>query len=214
MTHRLLVLLRRSPAMGAPDFASRVNELGRGLANDGPCAVYVPDASLDSVKSPFPKGSGFDALVDVLDRPALFSIADELELAGAYRVEERCLKTHARETPSGRASSGLWLVSPVCRAPALDRAAFDAHWRERHAPLALRHHSGMSEYRQALVVESFGESLPIDGIARLEFLSVEAFETRLFDSREGRRAIAEDTARFVDVARTEVRLLREMVLAS
>jgi uncharacterized protein (TIGR02118 family) len=199
MTRRLLLLLRKADAVSTADFASRVVAAGRQLAAG---AVSVPDDALGAVKSPFPRGASFDALVDLADRAALPSLEG---LVGAYRVEERRLKTAA--------SAELCLVSPVRRAPALDRAAFDAHWRDRHGPLALRHHAGMSDYRQALVVECLGDAPPFDGIARLGFPSVEAFETFLFDSREGRRAIAEDTARFVDAAETEVRLLREVVLA-
>lgn len=204
MTRRLILLLRNPETTGTAAFASRVVATARRLAHGGSCSACVPDDALDAVKSPFPKAASFDALVDVADRAALPDLAEEL--VGAYRVEQRRLKTDASAT--------LCLVSPVRRAPALDRAAFDAHWRDRHGPLALRHHAGMSDYRQALVVECLGDAPQLDGIARLGFPSVEAFETLLFDSREGRRAIAEDTTCFVDVAKTEVRLLREIVFAS
>ena len=84
-----------------------------------------------------------------------------------------------------------------------------------NARLPWAHGDGAGDYRQALVVERLDDDAPpFDGIARLGFPSIEAFETRFFDSRDGRRAIAKDTARFVDVEKTEIRLLREIVLAS
>lgn len=208
-------MLRKPIAMGTADFAGRIAAVGRRLAEGGPCSVYLPDEVLDAVRSPFLKATSFDAIVDLDDRawpPRAFDPELEPGLE-VYRVEERHLKIYPRDWADGQESPGLFLVSPVRRAPALDRAAFDAYWRDRHGPLALRHHTGMWDYRQALVVEPIGEgSTPWDGIARLGFPSVTSFETSLFDSREGRRAIAEDTGHFVDVA--DVRLLREIVLAS
>lgn len=71
---------------------------------------------------------------------------------------------------------------------------FRAHWHDVHAPLALRHHIGMSRYVQHVVVEAADES--VDGIAELHFPSVRDLSDRFYDSDEGVRAIATDVARF------------------
>jgi uncharacterized protein (TIGR02118 family) len=135
--------------------------------------------------------------------------------AHAYRVEERRLKTYARTWPDGEATPGVFLVSPVRRAKAIDAAGFDAYWRDRHGPLALVHHAGMWDYRQAVVVERLTEGAPpYDGIARLGFRTLRDLETGLFATRESRRVIGEDTARFVNVEHLEVALLREIVVKS
>jgi uncharacterized protein (TIGR02118 family) len=186
-------------------------------------SVYVPDETLSAVRNPFPKSATFDALIDLqTESAAAGADAEPTSFAppssisawhAAYRVTERHLRACPRASAHGEPTPGLVLVSPVHRGPALDRASFDRHWRDRHGRLALLHHAGMSDYRQALVEERFGADAPdFDGIARLGFPSATAFEQGFFDSREGRRAIAEDTMKFVDMERTEVALLREIVV--
>ena len=73
-------------------------------------------------------------------------------------------------------------------------ADFRAHWRNVHAPLACRHHVGMSRYVQHVVIDGSDES--VDAIAELHFLSTAEFSDRFYDSDAGARAIAQDVARF------------------
>src|SRR5262249_54442257 len=102
---------------------------------------------------------------------------------------------------------------PVFRAPALSPAEFDAHWRDRHGPLALAHHVGMADYHQLVVRSRSGADAPAyDGIGCLVFPNERAFETGLFASRDSRPVIGEDTARFIDTTHLEVALFREVVL--
>jgi uncharacterized protein (TIGR02118 family) len=75
--------------------------------------------------------------------------------------------------------------------------AFVEHWLERHVPLALRRHPGLSKYVTNVVVERLGEAPDWDGIAELHFPSVEALRTGFFDSPDGERVIREDMARFI-----------------
>ena len=101
------------------------------------------------------------------------------------------------------------------RAPALSHDAFDAHWRDRHAPLALRHHVGMWRYDQYAVMKTRTQGAPrFDGVAILYFKSVEDFVERLFDSEAGRDIIMADTARFLDLSRSEAALMSETVVRS
>ncbi len=105
------------------------------------------------------------------------------------------------------------MVSPVFRAPAMTHEQFDAHWRDRHAPLALRHHIGMWRYDQYTITETLTDgAAPFDGIATLSFPTLDDFEGRLFDSDSGRDIIMADTARFLDLVRSESALMRETLL--
>jgi len=208
-------LLRRPSDPAADHYASYViDRVGRPLTTTAlSVAVYVPDAAFENVRNPLPSARSFDAVVEVAAevRPSL----EGFPIRGAYRVEERRLRTYPRNWPDDAPTPGVFLVSTVCRAASLDGPAFDAHWRDRHGPLALRHHVGMWDYRQSVVVERITPgSPPIDGIARLGFPSTGEFERGLFDSKEGRRALGDDTARFCDVERTEVAVLQEIVLRS
>ena len=107
------------------------------------------------------------------------------------------------------------LLSAMRRLPALTREAFDAHWRDRHVPLARAHHPGMWEYRQNAVQEALSPDAPdFDGIAVLGFPSAEDCRSRLYDSPEGEAAIAADLARFLDVSRSEATYTGEYVLRS
>ena len=98
----------------------------------------------------------------------------------------------------------ITMVSLMRRNPAMSHQGFVAHWRDRHAPLALRRHRGLVDYRQCVVTAALTAGSPetpvvaIDGVARLGFATREDFETRFFDSDEGRAEIMEDVARFMD----------------
>jgi len=111
---------------------------------------------------------------------------------------------------AGQRSPGLVFVATTVRAPGLAPDAFDAHWRERHAPLALRHHVGMSSYEQLAFQGALtARATPLDGLALLHFPSREAFEKRFYDSDAGRAAILEDTQHFLDLPRCEAALMSE-----
>jgi len=117
-----------------------------------------------------------------------------------------------RESPAADAqrSPGVVFVATAVRAPQLSHAEFDTHWRERHAPLALRHHAGLCGYEQLAVETSLtGNAVPIDGIALLHFPSHDAFAQRFYDSDAGRAALLTDTQRFLDLPRCEAALMSE-----
>jgi uncharacterized protein (TIGR02118 family) len=133
-------------------------------------------------------------------------------LAGArgYRATVRAPKPRAVPLAPGKRSAGIVFAATALRAPQLSHAEFDAHWRDVHGPLALRHHVGMTAYEQ-LAVESAltATAAPIDGLALLHFPDRTALETRFYDSDAGRAAIRADTDRFLDLARCEAVLMSE-----
>lgn len=206
--------------MEAGHFASHViDRIGRPLTRTGlSVTAYVPDAAFETLRNPLlpnplQRARSFDAMLDVATEgvPSL----ESLPVGGAYRVEERRLRTYPRTWADDSPTPGLFLVSTVCRAASLDGPAFDAYWRDHHGPIALRHHVGMWDYRQSVVVGRLTPgSPPVDGIARLGFPAPSAFEHGLFDSKQGRRALGDDMVRFCDVDRTEVAVLKEIVLRS
>ena len=91
------------------------------------------------------------------------------------------------------------MVSLMRCYPGLSHAEFADHWTQRHAPLALRRHAGLEDYRQHVVDETLTADTPeIDGVAVLGFVTRAEFDDRFFDSDAGRAEIMEDVARFMD----------------
>jgi hypothetical protein len=88
----------------------------------------------------------------------------------------------------------LKMVSFVKRAPHLTREQFAEHWTQRHAPLARRHHVGLADYTQNVVIDPDSD---IDGIAELRFRTRADFESRFYDSDAGKAVIREDVQRFI-----------------
>lgn len=95
-------------------------------------------------------------------------------------------------------------ISHIClvgRTMGLTVAEFEHHWTHVHRALAQKYHVGMELYVQNVVrnvVSSHGQE--IDGIAELGFRTVESFETGMYDSEEGLKAISADVAKFVGTA--------------
>jgi uncharacterized protein (TIGR02118 family) len=102
----------------------------------------------------------------------------------------------------GPEECSVTMVALLRRAPRLTAAEFAEHWRRRHTPLALRHHEGLSDYAQHVVVRELvpmesAQADQIDGVAELGFVTRADFETRFYDSDAGRKAIGEDVRRFM-----------------
>jgi uncharacterized protein (TIGR02118 family) len=162
--------------------------------------------------------ASYHALVEVGGDERARAAVDALGEVGeaqAYRVEQRRVKAHPRSWPDGVRTPGVEIVSAMLRLPALSHSDFDAHWRDRHAPLALLHHPGMWEYRQNAVQQILTPGAPdFDGIAVVGFPSALDCRTRLYDSPEGEAEIFEDLARFLDLTRSEAAFTGEYVLRS
>jgi uncharacterized protein (TIGR02118 family) len=162
--------------------------------------------------------AGFHALVELVGedraRPAVDALAD-LGPPHVYSVDSRRVKAYPRTWPDATRTPGVEMISAVRRTPAIDAAAFDAHWRDRHAPLALRHHPGMWEYRQLVVRATHTPGSPdFDGLAVIGFPTQGDLRDRLYDSSAGQAIIEEDVARFIDLPRCEATFTGEYVLKS
>src|SRR5262252_9249791 len=75
------------------------------------------------------------------------------------------------------------------------------HYVERllrgHVPIALAHHPTLRRYVVNIVEESGGSAPALDSIGELWFDSLADYRERLYDGRDGERAIARDVARFL-----------------
>lgn len=91
----------------------------------------------------------------------------------------------------------LKIVYPCRRLPELDRAEYARRILEEHVRLALAHHPGMRHYVVNVVEREPEGTPPVDSFAELWFDSLASYQTELYDSEEGRRAIGADVARFL-----------------
>jgi uncharacterized protein (TIGR02118 family) len=126
---------------------------------------------------------------------------------GAYVVCRRIIK--ARPAAPGAVATplpGVIALYPMVRRPGLSHLEADRHWRDLHAPLALRHHVGMSHYTQLSVVHRL-HGPEWDGFALCGFDSMDDLRQRFFDGPEGRVAIRDDVARFADTRSSPRRLI-------
>jgi uncharacterized protein (TIGR02118 family) len=182
-------------------------------------AVHLRDEPVRAFPPPEEAAvASFQALAEVGgDARARAAVEALRDLGGphVYRVETRRVKAYPRSWPDGARTPGIEMLSTLRRLARLGRADFDAHWRDVHAPLALRHHPGMWEYRQnaVLAVETAG-SPELDGLAVIGFPSAEECARRLYDSPDGRAAIFADLATFLDLARSEATFAGEYWLRS
>ena len=146
----------------------------------------------------------FTSMVIASDRAAVEDVAD----IGLYEVTVRRMRHQRRSWPPDTVSPGVTAAYPMVRNPGLDHAAADAHWRDVHAPLALRHHPGMWHYHQVSIDEVVAGPV-YDGIALCAFASAQDLAERFFGDDDDRAVIAADVARFSDLVNSprRVRLL-------
>jgi len=143
----------------------------------------------------------FTSLVLADDRTALEPVAD----VGLYAVEVRRMRHQRRTWPPATATPGVTATFPMVRHPDLTHEQADAHWRDVHAPLALRHHPGMWHYHQ-ISVDDVLDGPVYDGVALCAFASEQEMTERFFGDDEDRRIIAADVASFADVDRSPRRV--------
>ena len=134
-------------------------------------------------------------LDDVPERSLLYALAREVRV---WRVDVHQPVVWDDPPPDGADAAGLKLVSFMRRNPELSHEQFVRHWTEQHAPLAVRHHIGLWNYRQNVVRRAFTPGGgDVDGVAELHFRSRHDFDTSFFDSDEGRAVIMADVKRFM-----------------
>lgn len=136
----------------------------------------------------------FRSLVIGDDRDALASVAD----IGLFRVHVRPMRHQRRFWPPGTASPGVTAAFGLRRRSDLTHEEADAHWRDVHAPLALRHHPGLWHYHQVSIDEVLDGPF-YDGIALCAFASEQELAERFFGGPEDREVIRADVATFADM---------------
>lgn len=146
------------------------------------------------------KGLPFRTFVRaVTDRPALLEAAASV---GTYVVCVRPQKVRSGAPPP----TAVIQVNAMVANPEIGELAADTHWRDMHAPLALTHHIGMTQYTQLSVVHRI-HGPDYNGFALCEFDTMEDLREKFFDGPEGERAIYADIAKFADRERSPRRLL-------
>ncbi len=140
-----------------------------------------------------PRPPAFGTLVLGDDRAAVERVAD----IGLYAVEVRPMRHQRRFWPADTASPGVTAAFAMVRRSDLTHEQSDAHWRDVHAPLALRHHPGMWHYHQ-VTVDDVLDGPAYDGIALCAFASEQELTERFFGDPEDRAVIIADVATFAD----------------
>lgn len=151
-----------------------------------------------------------------------FDILDEHqfdELAPAHDFLRQCVSAQTLLTcvlpvKTGPVpADGLKHVELLRRRLDIDRAAFNAYWREVHGPIAAAM-ATVLRYDQCHALEVEGEAhvLPFDGVALLRFASMQSL-------REGAQhpsfaRAREDMPAFMDMAASDSVLTRELVSIS
>jgi hypothetical protein len=136
----------------------------------------------------------FTTLVIGPDRRALEAVAD----IGLYGVHVRPMRHQRRFWPQGEPTPGVTATFGMLRRPDCTHEQSDAHWRDVHAPLALRHHPGMWHYHQVSVEQVLAGRF-FDGIALCAFASEQELAERFFGGPEDREVIRADVAKFADM---------------
>ncbi len=143
----------------------------------------------------------FTSLVLGSDRAALEAVAD----VGLYRVDVRRMRHQRRFWPADQPSPGVTAAFGMVRHPDLPHERSDAHWRDIHAPLALRSHPGMWHYHQVSIDEVLAGAA-FDGVALCAFASEQDLKERFFGGPDDADAIRTDVASFADVVRSPRRV--------
>ncbi len=118
-------------------------------------------------------------------------------VAYTYHVSERIQLDEQAPVGPGSRSPGVKAVYLTRRIEGLSEEEAKRRWKA-HAPLAVKHHSGMAKYVQNGVYSAITPGAPvIHGVAELHFPTLADLEERMYDSAEGRQAIAADVAGLV-----------------
>ena len=169
-------------------------------------AARGPAPALDSIGELW-----FDSLADYRER-----LYDSIEgariiardvtaflgAADAYVTTEYVQRTPPTAPPTRVRTPGDKLFACLLRVPALTRAEFETHWRERHAPLALRHHH-TTRYVTNVIDHRLGGGPDYDGFAELSFPPGE-MQRHMYLTPEGQKEIEADIPRFIGTAHAYV----------
>jgi uncharacterized protein (TIGR02118 family) len=194
--------------MALGDDRATALELGRELARSPAAQAVVVHVALPGQDRRFV--SALRAIGPVED---LAKALEPMASHGIWEAEFRSVRSHGRSESDGQPTPGVGMLFGIWRRPGLSHAEFDTHWRDVHAPLALKHHVAMWDYTQCSFRRALtGSSVDYDGVAICQFPTIEALEQRFFASPEGERAINEDVVRFGDPARLDRVRMTEYML--
>jgi hypothetical protein len=126
-----------------------------------------------------------------------FEKLDELADVGLYVVCRRTIKEGVA------LSIGMF---PMVRHAELEHAQSDAHWRDKHAPLALEHHCHMTHYTQLSVTNTL-KGKDFDGFALCGFDSEDDLRNRFFTTPESVKIIHDDVRSFANPKASPPRLI-------
>jgi hypothetical protein len=128
-----------------------------------------------------------------------------------HQVTSRRVKRRRRTWDLGMPTPGLTRLYVIHAKPGLSSDDFNRHWEREHAPRALRHHLGMSDYTQISVISTTrGEG--IDGITVTQWPQPEDLTDRFTESAAGDNVIRHDAAQFVDLGRLSRHEMEERLL--
>ena len=166
------------------------------------CRADATDAILAAQRGADPRPQTHAGVAFVWPRDAAECAQAELALAPHSSRIHRLREVLHWDELGARRERGVVLTYLVHRRADLSFAAFETHYRERHAPLARIHHPGIARYAQ-----NFAEPDPadrrVDAISELWFRSEDDARTRFYRDDESRRVIGEDVQRFLDLRNGE-----------
>lgn len=165
-----------------------------GSSPDTAIAVAREAGGLALVAVDGPWEPTFATLVVGDDRAALAAVAT----GGLYAVTVRRMRHQRRFWPADTVSPGVTAVFPMVRRAGLSHEQADSHWRDTHAPLALRHHPGLWHYHQ-ISVDAVLDGPDYDGFALCAFASEQERAERFYGDDDDRAVIAADVATFSDM---------------
>ena len=209
---KLVFLCRRRPDLTHEQYVERLlgGHVPLALRHHPTLRRYVVNI-VEGTRGPVPPLDSigelwFDSLADFRER--LYDSAEGARViardvegfmgsAAAYVTTEYVQRAPIAPPAVGGRAPGGKLFACLERVPTMSRAAFSAHWRDRHVPLALRHHATTHYVTNVVDARAGGDGGDYDGFAELTFASAEDVRGRMYLSPEGQAAIEADIPRFI-----------------
>lgn len=210
---KLIFLCRRKPELSHAQYVDRLltGHVPLAIRHHPTMSKYVVnivedspvgEVELDSIgELTFPSLAAFrDQLYDSEEGRDIIQrdVTGFLASASAYAVTEHVQKDTVGAGAIGARTPGTKLFCPLLRRADLGHEHFVAHWLGTHVPLALRHHPGMTRYKNNIVDQSLSpDASPWDGFAEIQLGVSGDWHHGLFDNADGERIVRDDIARFI-----------------
>ena len=150
----------------------------------------------------------FDSLI-VGATDELASLVEAADI-GAWLACERAVKSASLDRlERGNRPKAIGIFTMVA-SPSMEPTASDLHWRDVHAPLALKVHNAMTHYYQLSLQHRF-HGPEWHGFALCCFASEDDLRHRFFNGPAGEKSIAEDIRRFADTKLSPRRVVAHIV---